>query len=159
MAKISKKTNEAMSTNSQIESFIEEFDPTVGELIQSCRTELRTILPAAVEQVYDNYNFLAIGFCTTERTSDCIVALACSAKGVSLSFYWGATLPDPDGLLQGSGKQNRFIRLESASDLKHSGIVSLIKTAVDHSKTPFLPDQRGYTMIKSISPKKRPRRS
>jgi hypothetical protein len=27
-------------------------------------------------------------------------------------FCYGATLPDPDKILLGSGKQNRFIRLE-----------------------------------------------
>ena len=144
--------------SAQLESFVGEFDPLVGELILSCRSALRKRLPSAIEQVYDNYNFLAIGFCTTERTSDCIVSLACSAKGVSLSFYWGATLPDPDGLLFGSGKQNRFIRLDTVSVLKSPGVSKLIDAAVAQSKTPFPPDQRGYTIIKSISAKKRPRR-
>jgi hypothetical protein len=145
-------------TSAQVESFVAEFDPLVGKLIWSCRSALRKLLPAAIEQVYDNYNFLAIGFCTTERTSDCVVSLACSAKGVSLSFYWGATLPDPDGLLLGSGKQNRFIRLDTVSALKTPGVLRLIDAAVAQSKTPFPQDQRGYTIIKSISAKKRPRR-
>lgn len=148
----------AEDTSAQIESFVAEFDPLVGKLIRSCRSVLRKRLPSAVEQVYDNYNFLAIGFCTTERTSDCIVSLACSAKGVSLSFYWGATLQDPDGLLLGSGKQNRFIRLDTVSVLKTPGVSRLIEAAVAQSKTPFPLDQRGYTVVKSISAKKRPRR-
>ena len=123
-----------------------------------CRKQLRKLLPFAVEQVYDNFNFLAIGFCTTERTSDCVVSLACSANGVALSFYYGASLADPDGLLLGSGKQNRFIRLENDSIIKLPAVVSLIEAAVTNSKTPFPSGQRGYTMIKSISTKKRPRR-
>ncbi|MEQ1828184.1 MAG: MmcQ/YjbR family DNA-binding protein [Pirellula sp.] len=150
-----KKTD---SISLQLKSFISEFDPAVAKLIQSCRTTLRKLLPRAVEQVYDNYNFLAIGYCTTERTSDCIVSLACSAKGVSLSFYYGATLTDPDGLLLGSGKQNRFIRLESASTLKNPKVQSLIEQAVAKTKNPFATNGHGYTMIKSVSSKKRPRR-
>lgn len=157
MAKSLKPTNTESPTD-QLKSFIAEFDPTVAKLIWSCRRALRKQLPGSVEQVYDNYNFLAIGFCTTERTSDCIVSLACSAKGVALSFYWGATLSDPDGLLQGSGKQNRFIRLDSVAVLRRPEVVSLIAEAASQSKTPFPPDQSGYTIIKSISAKKRSRR-
>jgi len=157
MAK-SQKVLKTEEPSAQLETFVAEFDPAVAKLTRSCRSAVRKLLPSAVEQVYDNYNFLAIGFCTTEHTSDCIVSLACSAKGVSLSFFWGATLPDPDRLLLGSGNQNRFIRLDSASVLKKPAVLSLIEAAVAQSKTPFPPDQRGYTMIKSISAKKRPRR-
>ena len=39
-------------------------------------------MPGAVELVYDNYNFLAIGYCSTERASHCIVSLAAAANGV-----------------------------------------------------------------------------
>src|SRR4051812_8523241 len=101
----------------QVAAFIAKFDPPVAALIRSARRELRRRLPTAIEQVYDNYNLLAIGFCATERTSDCIVSLAAAANGVSLSFYYGAGLPDPEGVLLGGGKQNRFVRLESAATL------------------------------------------
>lgn len=98
---------------SQLDSFVAKFDPSVANLIRDCRSAVRKRLPTAIEQVYDNYNFLAIGFCTSERTSDCIVSLAASANGVALSFYYGATLSDPDRVSSGRGKQNRFIRLAS----------------------------------------------
>jgi hypothetical protein len=143
----------------QLSGFIAKFDPTVARLIRASRTALRKQLPTAIEQAYDNYNFLAIGYCTTERASDCIVALAAQAKGVALSFYWGATLPDPDGLLLGEGKQNRFIRLESAATLAQRGVRSLIRAAIAKAKTPLPRTGGGYLMIKSISAKQRPRRS
>src|SRR5438046_463682 len=40
------------------------------------------------------------------------------ANGVGLCFIRGATLPDSDKLLLGSGNQTRFIRLESAAVLE-----------------------------------------
>src|SRR5436189_5911338 len=105
------------SSAKQLARFIAKFDPAVAKLARSARSALRKRLPTAIEQVYDNYNFLAIGFCTTERTSDCIVSLAVSAKGVALSCYNGALLSVHDKLLRGSGKQNRFIHLESEKPL------------------------------------------
>ena len=143
----------------QIAGFIDKFDPAVARLLRACRTALRKRLPTAVEQVYDNYNFLALGFCTTERTSDCIVSLAASAKGVALSFYYGAALPDPDGVLLGGGNQNRFVRLESAAALGKPPLAALIDAAVAQARTPLSATRRGYTMVKSVSAKQRPRRA
>ena len=142
----------------QLAGFIAKFDPTIGKVVRASRAALRKRLPTAIEQVYDNYNFLAIGYCTSERTSDCIVSLAVSAKGVALSFYYGATLPDPDKLLFGSGNQNRYVRLHSAARLATPGVAALILAAIAQAKTPLPVSGRGYTMIKSVSAKQRPRR-
>jgi hypothetical protein len=142
----------------QITGFIAKFDPKVARVIRSSRAALRKRFPTAIEQVYDNYNFLAIGFCSTERTSDCIVSLAAQAKGVALSFYYGASLPDAKGILQGSGNQNRFIRLESAATLSNPDLQTLLTAAAAQAKSPLPVSGGGYTMIKSISAKQRPRR-
>ncbi len=119
---------------------------------------MRKRFPTANELVYDNYNFFVIGYCTTERASDCIVSLATQAKGVALSFYYGATLPDPDKLLQGSGNQNRFIRLESAATLAKPQVEALLRAAAAQAKNPLPQTGRGRLIIKSISAKQRPRR-
>src|SRR3954466_6451985 len=142
----------------QLAAFIAKFDPAVAKLIRAVRSKLRARLPTAIEQVYDNYNFLAIGYCTSERTSDCIVSLAVSAKGVALSFYHGASLADPDNILLGSGKQNRFVRLETVKTLNEPAVKPLIPPAIKQAKTP-LPSGRGYTIVKSVSAKQRPRRA
>jgi len=143
----------------QIAGFINKFDPQLARLIRACRSALRKRLPTAIEQVYDNYNFLAIGFCTTERTSSCICSLACSAKGVSLSFYYGASLPDPKGILLGGGHQNRYVRLTSAATLREPAVAALIDEAVANAEPPLAERGRGTTMIKSVSAQQRPRRA
>ena len=120
---------------------------------------MRKRLPTANELVYDNYNFLAIGYSSTERASDCAMSLACGANGVSLSFYYGATLPDPDGVLLGSGNQNRFVRLESAKTLATPAVERLIGAALAQAKTPMPATGKTRTIVKSISAKQRPRRA
>ncbi len=142
----------------QISSFIAKFDPAIARVIRSSRAVLRKRFPTAIEQIYDNYNFLVFGFCTTDKTSDCMVSLAAQAKGVSLSFYYGASLPDPRGILQGSGNQNRFIRLESAATLSNPDVQTLLATAAAQAKSPLPAHGGGYTLVKSISAKQRPRR-
>jgi len=148
----------AESPAKQIAGFIAKFDPKVAKLIRSLRVAVRKRFPTAIEQVYDNYNFLVFGFSTTERTSDCLVSLAADAHGVTLFFYWGVTLPDPHKILQGSGKQVRSIRLESAATLARPEVEALLKAAVVQAKSPLPTTGRGYTIVKLISAKQRPRR-
>jgi hypothetical protein len=59
------------SGEDQLEIFIDKFDSKNAALIRSARKTLRERLPAANELVYDNYNFFVIGYCSTERQSDC----------------------------------------------------------------------------------------
>jgi hypothetical protein len=146
------------SAEERLASFIDKFEPALAALIRECRAEVRELLPTAIELVYDNYNFFVIGYASTERASDCIVSLAAAANGLGLSFYNGASLPDPSKLLQGSGKQNRFIRLPSPEQLRLPAVVQLIRAAAEQGNTPLATTGGGYTVIKSVSEKQRPRR-
>jgi hypothetical protein len=75
------------------------------------------------------------------------VSLAAAANGVGLSFYHRATLTDPDHLLQGAGKQNRFIRLPSVEALRLPGVLALIKQAVERAPLPLPRSGGGSTII------------
>ncbi len=146
------------SSEEQLASFLDRFDAGNAALIRSARKTLRKRLPAANELVYDNYNFFVIGYCSTERPSDCIVSIAAAANGVGLSFYYGASLPDPHNLLLGSGRQNRFIRIESPATLTDPGVEELIAAAIAQGDTPLPASGKGRLIIRSISKKQRPRR-
>jgi Domain of unknown function (DU1801) len=159
MKSVKKAAPKTAATNEkQLAGFIAKFDAKNAALIRSVRKALRKQLPSANELVYDNYNFFVIGYCSTERPSDCIVSIAAAANGVGLSFYYGATLPDPHKLLLGSGSQNRFLRLESAATLARPGVEELIAAAVAQGETPLPRNGKGKLIIRSISKKQRPRR-
>ena len=153
------RTGKAPSPAKQVAGFIAKFDPAIAKLTRAARTRVRQRLPTAVELVYDNYNALAIGFGPTEKTSDAIISVAAYARGVTLYFMYGASLPDPDGLLEGGGNQGRFIRLTDARQIDEPKTAALITTAVKHARVPFAKTGKGYTVVKSISAKQRPRRT
>jgi hypothetical protein len=154
----SKEPAKTASAEEQLAGFIDKFDPEHQTLIRAVRKALRKRLPTANELVYDNYNFFVIGYCATERPSDCIVSIAAGANGVGLSFYHGATLPDPHKLLMGAGSQNRFIRLDSAKLLSDPQVEELIAAAITQAKTPLAVSGKGKLIIRSISAKQRPRK-
>jgi hypothetical protein len=142
----------------QLSAFLSKFEPKMAAVIRACRGALRHRFPSPNELVYDNYNFFVIGYCTTERPSDCVVSLTANAKGVGLSFYHGATLPDPHKLLQGAGTQNRFIRLAGPETLAIPEVESLLAAAAAQADPPFAAAGRGALIIRSVSAKQRPRR-
>jgi Domain of unknown function (DU1801) len=142
----------------QLAGFIDKFESKNAALIRAVRKALRKRMPTANELVYDNYNFFVIGYCPNERPSDCIVSIAAAANGVGLSFYHGASIPDPHGLLLGEGKQNRFLRLDSAAVLAQPAVEALIAAAIAHGKNPLPSNGKGTLIIRSISKKQRPRR-
>lgn len=146
------------SPDDQLDSFFDKYEPTIAALARACRGAMRKRMPTANELVYDNYQFLAIGYSPTERTSECIVSLAINKHGVALSFYYGATLDDPDGVLLGTGKQNRFIRLPTSSTLTEPAVESRIDAAIRQGAVPLTIGENGKLMIKSISAKQVPRR-
>lgn len=142
----------------QLAGFIAKFEPKMQALIRAVRRALRRRFPTANELVWDNYNFFVIGYSPTERPSDSVVSLAAAANGVGLSFYRGASLPDPLRILLGSGAQNRFLRLPSASVLVRPEVEALIAAAIAQARVPFAERGRGRLVIRSVSSKRRARR-
>jgi hypothetical protein len=56
--------------------------------------------------------------------------IAVFAKHVNLGFNYGATLPDPKGLLDGTGKMFRKISLKKLEDISQNGVRELIQAAI-----------------------------
>jgi hypothetical protein len=142
-----------------LKAFIAKFAPKDQKLIRAVRGAVRKRFPTATELVYDNYNFFVIGYSPTERPSDAIVSIAARANGVGLCFIHGAALPDPTNVLLGSGKQTRFIRLESADVLARPPVAALLAAAIARARTPFPRTGRGRLIVRSVSDKQRPRRT
>jgi len=142
----------------QLKGFIAKFEPRHQTLIRAVRKALRRRFPTAYELAYDNYNFFVLGYGPTDRPSDCIVSMAAGANGVGLCFIRGASLPDPDKILLGSGNQTRFIRIEAVEVLARPEVEALVAAAVARAKTPLPTGGRGKLIIRSVSKKQRPRR-
>ncbi len=149
----------AESPKVQLDGFLAKFKPEVRAIAKAALAKMRRRLPGALELVYDNYNALAIGFGPSERAGEAIFSIALFPRWVSLFFLQsGATLPDPQGLLKGTGKRARHIVLASAADLDTPAVQALMKQALARAVKPI--DSRGTnrTIIKSVSAKQRPRR-
>ena len=147
------------SAQKQLAGFIAKFDPPMQRLIRAARKRMRAQLPTASELVYDNYNFFVIGYGPGPRASEAIFSLAAYARGLTLFFLQGKGLPDPAGLLRGSGNVVRSIRLETAKVLDRPEVQALIEAALAGAKVPLPRDGKHQLLIKAVSAKQRPRRA
>jgi hypothetical protein len=143
----------------QLASFIAKFSPEIAALAHSILAVMRERYPTAIQLVYDNYNALAIGFGPTERASEAVFSIAIFPRWVSLFFLQGAGLPDPEGILQGSGNVARHIRLPSAGTLNELSVKKMMGEATTRASIPFAPRGTPRLIIKSGSAKQRARRT
>ena len=147
-----------MEAAAQLEAFIDRFTPEVAAQARAAVAKMRARLPGATIPVYDNYNALAIGFGPSDRVRDVIFSVAVFPRWVSLFFARGPELPDPHGLLQGSGNTVRHIRLTSVDLIDDPRVEALIAAALAAAAPPLDPAAAGGLAIKSVSARQRPRR-
>ena len=147
-----------MTPRQQLDSFVDKYTPRVASLARAAFAWMRKRFPGATVLVYENYNALAIGFGSSEKASDAVFSIALYPRWVSLFFLRGAALPDPRRRLIGSGKQVRHIVLDRIEVLEEPAVLALMEAAATRSELPSITAAAGKILIKSISPKQRPRR-
>jgi hypothetical protein len=148
----------------QLDSFLAKYSPEIESFARRALGKMRKMVPGAIEMVYDNFNWLVIGFCPSERPSEAIFSLVLPPNAVTLCFLQGAGLPDPAGLLQGSGNVVRNIRLytsrvKDAKVLDDPEVISLINLALNRAKVPMPAKPKRRLIIRAVSAKQRPRRT
>jgi hypothetical protein len=148
-----------VTAESELTGFIAKFAPQIQDQIRACRAKMHNRFPDAVQIVYDNYNYLVIGFGPTRRPSNAIFSLAAHARGVNLCFLQqGPRLPDPTRILQGNGKVVRNVALHTPEDLDRPDVQDLINTALQLAAVPMAAATGPEVIIKSVSARQRPRR-
>jgi len=130
----------------QLESFLEKYNPDVAAFAHRTLAKMRKLVPGAVEMVYDNYNWLVIGFSPSERPSEAIFSIVLPPGRVTLCFLQGAGLPDPAKRLQGKGNVVRNVRLYEAGKadekvLDDPEVRELINVALNRAKFPCLSER------------------
>lgn len=90
------------------------------------------VLPGLIEQVDPPSKIVAYG---TGRTySGLICAIAPHRFHVNLMFSRGVDLPDPTGLLEGTGKRARHVKIKRPEDIAQPAVQELLRAAGELAK-------------------------
>jgi len=132
----------------ELDQIIAKQAPGMAKLAKAVLAKLRPRFPGAVELVYDKRRGMVLGFCPDERASNAINSFAVYSKWINLYFFEGDTLPDPEGLLQGTGTMVRSIRITSADDLDRPAVTALMAEALKRAHPKLDPNATRRVIIK-----------
>jgi hypothetical protein len=150
-------TDRQLSPNTQLSAFLSRFPPETVALAKRCLPKLRRALSGSSQLVYNYTSSVVVAFGMSERGYEAIVAISITPRGVRL--YFDKSVPDPNGLLEGSGGKVRRVIVKAASDLDHGDIHALITAAKKHSGATFPRTRSTRMVIKSGSKKQRTTKS
>jgi hypothetical protein len=144
--------------------FLKPFEKDITENVLWLREFVWDLYPQANELIYDNYNALAVGWSPTDRVGHtfCSIAVGRTSKNVHFGFYWGSEISDPDQILLGEGNQYRYILVPDKNKFPKAYIKKLVKEAYANSLAKVKDKKQimnGQTIVKSISAKKRQKKS
>jgi len=134
-----------------------ECTPEIARLMTAARRKLRSRVPRGFELLYDNYNGVGVGYGATQSYSAPVVSLLAFPRWVTLFFLYGATLDDPHGLLEGTGRRVRSIRLTSADVLDDLRVGALLEQALRRDEAAFAAAPALRTCVQSIARVRKPR--
>jgi hypothetical protein len=113
---------EAVSRDPAIDAWLKEQAPGLGAIARTWFTRMRECGSDVRELMHDG--------CPTACVRDAPFGyVAVFRAHVNVGFFYGAELPDPMGLLVGSGKRMRHVKVRPGVDLDSEGLDALIAAA------------------------------
>ncbi len=95
-------------------------------MARELRRLIQRLLPEAQEKIYKGWGVADYGFSASGRG---FLSIGPNKSYVNLFFMDGVELEDPSGLLAGSGKRLRHIKIVSRKDLQGKALHKLVKEA------------------------------
>lgn len=120
---------QTVSRDRDFDSMIEALMPDVQALARRLRELINAVHPAAVEVVWLKQRIAGYGV-GPKKMSEQYSYIAPQAKYVNLGFYYGTSLPDPEGLLEGSGKALRHTKVRTLAEADNPAVRQLLEAAV-----------------------------
>jgi hypothetical protein len=111
-----------------VEEFLSHFDKKVFELAMKLREVLLASLPGVSEVIDLPAKMVAYSY--GQKYSELICIIIPSKKGLKLGFNRGTNLPDPNGLLEGTGKISRYVVIKEEEQIKSTELKQLLQDAL-----------------------------
>lgn len=105
-----------------VDEYIDRLKPTHREVAEELRHIVKEVAPAATETIKWRMPWFELNglLCYMDSTKE----------HIRFGFYKGAEIPDPEGLLEGTGKTGRHIKLRDIGDITRGTLTEMLKEAV-----------------------------
>ena len=121
------------STHGTFDDIVVSAKPALRPICESLRREIAALHKEFVEVVWPRQRIASFGV-GPKKMSDHYAYIAVQTTHVNLGFYHGASLADPTGLLEGTGKKLRHLKLRDIPSTKNPPILALLCEAIADRK-------------------------
>ncbi|HET6958631.1 MAG TPA: DUF1801 domain-containing protein [Vicinamibacterales bacterium] len=131
---------------------LRRFEPDATSTLIAARAVVLDVIGPCHESIFPIKKLVSVLYSTTEkRMKDNICLLVIYREHVNLMFPRGVDLKDPKGLLEGSGKAMRHVKLRTPDDADKAGVRQLIAQAKERKGLgkPAEPLRTVVTILKS----------
>ncbi len=105
--------------------------PEAQALALELRQLIHRLVPKAEEKIWKGWGVADYGFGTPGRG---FMTIGPQKAYVNLYFMNGVDLEDPDGLLEGTGKRMRHVKIRRPEDLRNRSLHALVRQAARLAK-------------------------
>jgi hypothetical protein len=114
--------------SSQFDEILTQADPQVEALARRARALIQEIMLDVVEVVWPAQKIASYGV-GPKKMSEHFCYIAVFKQRINLGFYYGADLEDPSGLLEGTGKLLRHVKVSTLEQLDDPALRRLVLSA------------------------------
>ena len=114
--------------NGSFDEVIAKAPPEVQALARAARELLAEVMPGVTEVPWARQRIAGYGV-GPKKMSQHFCYLAPFKTHLNFGFMYGAQLPDPENLLEGSGANLRHVKIRSLADLERPALRRLVEAA------------------------------
>ena len=122
-----------IDTHGTFEDAIGGSSPEVQEVARRLRELIIEIYPGVVEVPWPIQKNVGYGVGPKKMSEHFCYIMALSNR-VNLGFFYGADLADPEGLMEGTGKKLRHVKVKSLEQVEQSLIRDLLQLSIKERK-------------------------
>lgn len=118
------------SVEADVSRLLAEHSPEIQAIERALRATIGSEAPGAIERVDFGNRLIAFG--RSMAMGGLLFAIIAHRTWVNLQLADGADLPNPDGLIEGTGKRIRHIKIRSVADASSAPVVASIRAQLAH---------------------------
>lgn len=115
------------------ERFVAGLPGHVAGLVAAADAAVRSVDPDVTQVLWPHQRTVGYGI-GPKKMSEHYAYLDVYDRHINLGFNYGATLPDPAGLLGGTGKKFRSMRITDGEQLRRPEVLELIRDALEERR-------------------------
>jgi hypothetical protein len=123
-------TNE---THGNFEDILVNAKPELRLVCESLRHLIASLHEGFVEVVWPRQRIASYGV-GPKKLTEHYSYIGVQGSHVNLGFYHGASLADPEGLLEGTGKELRHVKLGDVAAAQSGAVTALLREAISERR-------------------------